>query len=171
MIKADFDYSYEYDQYGNLTKIGDKVLTYNKNNNKLLSVGGKSITYEGFYPKTYDGATYTFKYNNLASYVKNGLTISFEYDENNLRRKKIINGVTTKYYYDSRGNLISQEGDQLFDFLYDEHNQLYGFILNNLTKYYYVRNAFQNILGICGQNGELVVKYRYSSFGQYLAYW
>ena len=34
------------------------------------------------------------------------------------------------------------------DFLYDENGNLYGFIKDNTDKYFYIRDAFQNILGI-----------------------
>ena len=52
------------------------------------------------------------------------------------------------------------------DFLYDENQQLYGFIYNNNEKYFYIRDFMQNILGIVDTNGNLVVKYGYTAYGK-----
>ncbi len=52
------------------------------------------------------------------------------------------------------------------DFLYDENNQLYGFIYNNSDKYFYIRDFMQNILGIIDTSGNLVVKYGYTAYGK-----
>ena len=38
-------------------------------------------------------------------------------------------------------------------------------IKDNSSKYFYVRDYLQNILGIVDQNGKLVVKYKYDAYG------
>ena len=42
---------------------------------------------------------------------------------------------------------------------------LYGLIKDNSSKYFYVRDYLQNILGIVDQNGKLVAKYKYDAYG------
>lgn len=65
-----------------------------------------------------------------------------------LRISKTINNQKTTYLYD--GNLLLTEITPTYrnDFLYDENGILYGFIHDYSTKYFYVRDVFQNILGI-----------------------
>ena len=43
---------------------------------------------------------------------------------------------------------------------------MYGLVLNNITKYFYVRDILQNILGLVDESGTLVVKYSYNAFGE-----
>ena len=82
-----------------------------------------------------------------------------------LRISKTINNQKTTYLYD--GNLLLTEITPTYrnDFLYDENGILYGFIHDYSTKYFYVRDVFQNILGIVDENGNLVVKYAYTAYG------
>ena len=53
-------------------------------------------------------------------------------------------------------------------FMYDELNQLYGFIYNN-EKYYYIKNIFNTILGIVDSTGNIVVQYNYDAWGNILS--
>lgn len=52
------------------------------------------------------------------------------------------------------------------DFLYDENDRLYGFVLDKTAMYFYVRDALENILGIIDKNGNLVVQYAYNAWGK-----
>ena len=62
--------------------------------------------------------------------------------------------------------MILQESSSLkLEFLYDEKDNLYGYIKNNNERYYYIRDALGNILGIINQNGQIVVQYSYTSYG------
>ncbi|MGN1295609.1 MAG: hypothetical protein ACI4U5_04305, partial [Bacilli bacterium] len=69
--------------------------------------------------------------------------------------------------YSYSGNkLILQESSSLkLEFLYEQKGNLYGFIRNDSETYYYIKDALNNILGIINQNGEIVVKYSYTSYG------
>ena len=49
--------------------------------------------------------------------------------------------------------------------MYDENGLLYGFIKDNSTKYFYIRDVYQNILGIIDNTGKIVVKYKYDAWG------
>ena len=62
--------------------------------------------------------------------------------------------------------MILQESSSLkLEFLYDEKDNLYGYIKNNNERYYYIRDALGNILGIISQNRQIVVQYSYTSYG------
>lgn len=51
------------------------------------------------------------------------------------------------------------------DFLYNENDELFGFIKDGSNKYFYVRDSLQNIRGIIDSNGKFVVKYNCSAYG------
>ena len=61
--------------------------------------------------------------------------------------------------------ILQQSSSLKLEFLYDEKDILYGFIKNNNERYYYIRDALGNILGIINQNGQIVVQYSYTSYG------
>ena len=53
-------------------------------------------------------------------------------------------------------------------YLYDENDEIYGFIQNEIYKYYYVKDSLNNILGIIDAYGNLVVKYSQDAYGNCL---
>ena len=100
---------------------------------------------------------------------------SYLYDENGLRiskeiRYKYVDDTkyeSIKYYYNNGKLQTEVRSSNRLDYLYDENNQLYGFILNKTTKYFYVRDILGNILGIVDSEGNLVVKYNYNAYGEH----
>lgn len=52
------------------------------------------------------------------------------------------------------------------DFLYDENDRLYGFVLDKTATYFYVRDTLENILGVIDSAGNLVVQYAYNAWGK-----
>ncbi len=54
------------------------------------------------------------------------------------------------------------------DFLYDENDRLYGFVLDKTAMYFYVRDTLENVLGIVDSTGNLVVQYAYNAWGKNL---
>ncbi|MDE7263769.1 MAG: hypothetical protein K2N64_03830, partial [Anaeroplasmataceae bacterium] len=160
---------YAYDNNGNITKAGSTTFTYDTNiKDRLKSINGKEITYGSnpLNPASYNGNTYTFEGRRLTRYTYGGGYYSFEYNDQGLRTaKKDYRGVGSKYYYDGDKLITEVAPSYRFDFLYDENDQLYGFVYNNSDKYYYVRDFMQNILGIIDSSGNLVVKYAYTAYG------
>ncbi len=160
---------YTYDSNGNITKAGSTIFTYDTTiKDRLKSVNGKEITYgtNPLNPASWNGLKYTFEGRRLTRFTYGGGFVNFEYNDQGLRTvKKDYRGIGSKYFYD--GDLLITEiapGYRL-DFLYDENNQLYGFIYNNSDKYFYIRDFMQNILGIIDTSGNLVVKYGYTAYG------
>lgn len=160
---------YTYDSNGNITKAGSTTFTYDTMlKDRLKTVNGKEITYgtNPLNPASWNGLSYTFEGRRLTRFTYGGGFVNFEYNDQGLRTvKKDYRGIGSKYYYD--GDLLITEiapGYRL-DFLYDENNQLYGFIYNNSDKYFYIRDFMQNILGIIDTSGNLVVKYGYTAYG------
>ena len=156
---------YAYDSNGNITKAGSTKFTYDSIiKDRLKAVNGKEITYGNnpLNPISYDGITFEWEGRRLIKYNN----YMYTYNDQGLRTSKTISNVTTKYYYDGDKLITEVTPTSQLDFLYDENQQLYGFIYNNNEKYFYIRDFVQNILGIVDTNGSLVVKYRYTAYGK-----
>lgn len=156
--------TYQYDDNGNILKVGNKTFEYDSAiKDRLIKANGQTLSY---HPtgnlSTWKNWTYQFEGKYLKQINHN---IFYEYDMLGLRISKTINNQKTTYLYD--GNLLLTEITPTYrnDFLYDENGILYGFIHDYSTKYFYVRDVFQNILGIVDENGNLVVKYAYTAYG------
>lgn len=168
-LSREDDRNFEYDGNGNIIRSGDTVFTYdNVIKDRLMSVGGKPITYSEsnpLNPQTYDGKTFEFEGRRLVKVTSDNMVATYKYDDTGLRTEKTVteNGVTTttKFVYDS-GKLIAEyTGTGRVDYLYDENGMLYGFIYDN-AKYFYIRDTFKNILSIVDANGIPVTDYEYS---------
>ena len=176
------DIGYKYDNNGNITKAGNDTFTYD-NLNRLKTINGWPVSFSSTNPgnpATYRDTAYRFEGRRLISIseelgIDEQKSIDYTYDSNGLIIKKVLGywydddrdseEFTTQYYYD--GDKLITEIKQYcrLDFLYDENGMLYGLIKDNSSKYFYVRDYLQNILGIVDQNGKLVVKYKYDAYG------
>ena len=169
LIKAD-DETYSYDKNGNIVKKGDYTLTYDSNiKDRLVSFNGTKIEYDSsnpLNPRKYGSNTYQFEGRRLVRWLYGGGYYDYVYNDEGLRIKKTdYRGVTWNYIYD--GNKLIREAsiNNTLDFLYDEYDNLYGFIKDNSEKYLYIRDQLQNIIGITDINGKIVVKYSYDAWG------
>ena len=174
-LVRDDDTVYEYDANGNVTKIGTTVLEYdNTVKDKLVKVGDKPVTYGSnpLVPTSYDGNTYTFEGRRLARIQKGGKTIDYTYNDQGLRTKKTVteNGTSseTQFFYDGTKLIAEISPEHRLDFLYDENDRLYGFVLDKTATYFYVRDTLENVLGIVDSTGNLVVQYAYNAWGKNL---
>ena len=182
--------SYEYDFQGFLKKDYTTPLYYWYNGNiggygltqfaysstirdLLISVDNKTITYDNnnlFNPISYDGKLFEYEGRRLIKFTNaSNVVYNYKYNDKGLRIQKTGNGITTDYAYDG-GKLISEKSaNGQIDYLYDENDQLFGFIFNNSSRYYYVQDAFKNILGIIDDSGNLITKYDYNPYGKILS--
>lgn len=192
-IKDNFfeNHSYKYDFRGFLTKDDDKTILYDDNGN-ILKYGKKTFKYSSqikdllvkvddneiiydeqniFNPKSYKGNQYLFEGRRLVEFTdSDDNTFTYEYDDKGLRIKKITPDETIYYYYDD-DKLVSQISDShRLDFLYDEDNLLYGFILDKTKNYFYLKDSLQNILGIVDEDGTRLVGYESNAYGNTYVY-
>ena len=159
---------------GNVTKIGNTVLEYDSVvKDKLVKVGDKVLTYDAnnpLVPTSYDGNIYTFEGRRLAKIQKGGKVHDFEYNDQGLRIKKTVTesgtSVATRYFYDGNKLIAEITPEHRMDFLYDENDRLYGFVLDKTATYFYVRDTLENILGVIDSAGNLVVQYAYNAWGK-----
>jgi RHS repeat-associated protein len=166
----DNDESYTYDSNGNITKMGTTIFQYDSViKDRLISCGGNAITYDTsnpLNPSSYDGTYYRFEGRRLTRIYPRSGYYDYFYNDQGLRIKKVdYRGVTTQYIYDNEKLISEDSPNGRLDFLYDENDNLYGFIKDGKDKYLYIRDWMQNILGICNISGEIIVKYAYSAYG------
>lgn len=169
LIKAD-DETYSYDKNGNIVKKGDYTLTYDSNiKDRLVSFNGTKIEYDSsnpLNPRKYGSNTYQFEGRRLVRWLYGGGYYDYVYNDEGLRIKKTdYRGVTWNYIYDGNKLIRETSINNTLDFLYDEYDNLYGFIKDNSEKYLYIRDQLQNIIGITDINGKIVVKYSYDAWG------
>ena len=175
-LVKDGNTAYEYDANGNVTKIGNTVLEYDSVvKDKLVKVGDKVVTYDAnnpLVPTSYDGNTYTFEGRRLARIQKGGKVIDYTYNDQGLRIKKVVteNGTSseTRFFYDGTKLIAEITPEHRLDFLYDENDRLYGFVLDKTATYFYVRDTLENVLGIVDSAGNIVVQYAYNAWGKNL---
>ena len=169
LIKAD-DETYSYDKNGNIVKKGDYTLTYDSSiKDRLVSFNGTKIEYDSsnpLNPRKYGSNTYQFEGRRLVRWLYGGGYYDYVYNDEGLRIKKTdYRGVTWNYIYDGNKLIRETSINNTLDFLYDEYDNLYGFIKDNSEKYLYIRDQLQNIIGITDINGKIVVKYSYDAWG------
>ena len=178
---------YDYDNNGNIlsvtNKSGNILHTYQYDeaySDLLISFDNQAIVYD--YGNTYNpisiGTTQSLTYQcrRLSTFrdISQGFYNMYYYDDlgNRIKKLKYNNSGTLldtiKFYNDENGKLIHQKsGSAELTFLYDELNQLYGFIYGN-NRYYYIKDCLNTILGIISSTGSIVVKYNYDVWGNIL---
>ena len=92
-------------------------------------------------------------------------TVTYYYDHTGARVKKVVDGVTTEYRM--AGSLLVSErtGDETIWYQYDSAASLVAMIIGG-TRYNYVRNAQNDIVGLIDSTGKRVVYYKYDSWGR-----
>ena len=169
--------AYYYDCYNNLLKVttytedGQKSecsYEYNSElwNDVLSSYNNSGIEYDEFGNpvKYYDGATFEWNGRELSSACRNGNNIQYAYNYNGIRNYKNVNGVETFYFIEGKDIVAEKTGDDIIWYIYDDNNEIFGFILNGST-YYYNKNATNDVIGIVDGNGNEVCKYTYDAWG------
>ena len=155
---------------GNLTGGTTKSYVYGNTTYKdrLTSYNGQSISYDAFgNPTSYLGKTLSWQGRKLTSLVSGGVTKSFTYDANGIRKTKTVGSAVTEYLYNGTQLLKEKKGSDVIYYLYEQTGMI-GFELNG-TPYYYVRNLQGDVTKILAANGSVVVQYAYDSWGKVLS--
>ncbi len=155
--------SYSYDD----TNWGDKLTSYD----------GQTITYDAIgNPLSYrDGMTMTWKNGRqLATLQDSDDTISYEYDSNSVRLKKIVDGVEHTYAYLNGLLMYETRGEAKFYYSYDANGILYNvkYTLQDTdetSSYFFTHNSRGDIIGIYSGSGVLTAKYEYDSWGKVIS--
>lgn len=165
--------------------IGDKLVSVNNNPIFYSQTSPGNIESFGNWEFLYEGRRLrkaTFKAYR-GQHVINKKEVIFDYNEKGLRTSKVyivsrdiinpstgqvtnteISRKTYSYEYDGNDLVYEKSDDKEIFYLYDENKQLYGYILNG-SKYFYIKDIFNNILGLVDENGNVVAKYIYGAYG------
>ena len=182
-ITSKNDKIFEYDPScpDRLIRYNGSPITYDSNMPlNVSSYNGWAYEYEG---RRLKKATKTTTTGPRFAGITRELTVEFDYDDKGLRTSKIVTirqGSRTSpmtlfsrdvynYEYDDTDLVYekhtgSNSPTREVFYLYDENKTLYGLISNG-TKYFYIRDAYQNILGLVNENGEVVAEYDYDAYG------
>ncbi len=183
ILECDITYKYTYDNYGNIlskstyklnttTLINTDTYTYDNANYKdqLTKFNNDTITYDGISNPLKIGNT-IYNWSNgreLQSISNTNLNVSYKYDRNGIRTKKILNNEEISYVLENTSIVIEKHKDYMLYFLRDDSNNLLGFTYKNKT-YYYKKNAFDDIIGIYDSNYKEVCTYSYDAYGNILS--
>ena len=175
--------NYSYDLYGNITQkniynlsnnniIKSYTYLYGNNNwqDQLTSFDGSMITYDNIGNMlSFEGKNLSWANGNELINIldnTNNISADYEYDDEGIRIKKIINNVPIDYYSINNNIIYEDRNGTIIYYLYDAEG-LIGFQYNN-QRYYYVKNMQDDIIGIIDESGNRVTTYYYDSWGNIL---
>lgn len=175
---------YIYNSSGNLTQYIQKKISddstieehfYLYSNvtweDQLTSYDNNQITYDTIGNITqYKNYTYEWingrELNRIINSSNNSI-ISYKYNHKGKRIGKTINNNETKYYLEDNRIIFEEKNNNLIYYLYDLDG-IVGLQYNN-QKYYYEKNALNDIIGIVDSLGNRIVKYKYDVWGKILS--
>ena len=135
---------------------------------QLLTWNGVSMTYDAIGNMVKKGnTTYTWTQGRKLSTVNNGKKIQYFYDHTGRRVRKTVDGVTTDFRMAGELLMSQKAGDVTTYFSYDSAGNLIGMSAGR-ERYFYTRNAQNDITGLIDENGTSVVQYQYDSWGKLL---
>lgn len=168
---SSYNHTYSYDSSGRLSSVDNVLLSYDARG-RLISFGNTSFTYDSFGNRLTKGNdSYQWIRGTLLSQVtKDNQTYQFTYDYQGKRYQKTIGSLTISYYYHGDRLIGESRNDgKEIRYLYDETG-IVGFDyyngLNNNT-YRYIKNPFNQIVGIVDNQAEIVAKYIYDAWGNH----
>ena len=143
---------------------------------QLLSWNGKSYAYDaGGNPTVLRGMALTWgEGRRLKRIAATAGEVTFAYDSDGKRVKKIGGGIETKYYYN--GNTLSglvrkaanntEAAKTTVQFVYDTQGKPFMLRLNGKTDYFYLYNGLGDVTGLVDSSNQVVVRYQYNSWGK-----
>ena len=159
-IKDNITYTYHYSLGGRLTSITSSqdniYYSYDRYGNVTQKSKGNQVT------------QLSYERGNLLNHIDSN--IQYFYNHNNIRCRKVCNGITTEYYYDKDKLIAENRGGTLYYYLYDE-SSISGFRKSNGSVYLYLKDAFGNVTSLYSVNdGKEIAHYVYDSFGKAKVY-
>ena len=134
-------------EYNNQSFVYDEIGNPIRINNKVLSwINGRQLS----------------EYNDGINNIK------YKYDVDGVRISKIKNNIETKYYLDDDDIIFEETNGNILFFLRNDVEDLFGFKYND-NLYYYIKNGQDDITGIVNEQGNLVARYEYDSWGKIIS--
>ena len=161
--------TYEYFGQSSTYAWGDVLLRYDGIDYNVYDAIGNPTRYMNV---NESGAIYTFSWQNgrqLASGTKGTTEFAYTYNADGLRTKKVVNGVTTEYYWaGSQLAMMIVNPDlptkKVLKFYYDAEGRPLSLDFNG-TVYLYITNLQGDVVALADQYGE-VIRYEYDAWGK-----
>lgn len=143
----------------------------------LTKYRGVSITYDaiGNPLSYYNGSSYTFTWKNgrqLASATKGSTTLSFDYNDEGIRTKKVVNGVEHTYYLSGSQIEAEKWGNNLCIYIYDAEGAPIGMQYRNSSMakdvfytFWFEKNLQGDVIAVYNDSGVKVLVYTYDAWG------
>ena len=128
---------------------------------------------------TYDGIGNTLSYRDrmsftwkngrqLATFTQGQTSASYDYNENGIRNKKTVNGITTSYILAGSTIVSENRNGNFIQYYYNEAGSVIGLRYNG-NDYFFRRNLQGDIISILNTAGQTVVSYEYDPWGNILS--
>ena len=139
----------------------------------LTAYNGEEITYDGIgNPLSYRGWTMSWQSGRqLAGMTKGSDTLSFAYNESDLRTNKTVNGVAHSYVWQGSKLAADITDTYALYFHYDSSGEVIGFTRTangTDTEYFYVKNLQGDVLKVITATGTEAATYTYDAWGKLL---
>ena len=132
------------------------------------SVFGNPLNY-------YNGSSYSFTWKNgrqLATATKGSNSLSFDYNDEGIRTKKVVNGVEHTYYLSGSQITAEEWGSNLCVYLYDADGAPIGmqYRTTSMAKgdfytFWFEKNLQGDIVAVYNESGTKVYTYQYDAWG------
>ena len=144
---------YSYDERGNLS--GEQTRTYASE-----GLAGSTAEQAGLSNDANSVKTYHYdRFNRLVEYTDGDTVAEYEYNADNLRTAKTVNGRRTDYVWDGTNLRYETGGNGTHEYVYDPTG------VHMMDGNYYVKDGHGNVTGMYDANAEFVSDTYYDAFG------
>ena len=144
---------YSYDERGNLS--GERTRTYASE-----GLAGSTAEQAGLSNDANSVKTYHYdRFNRLVEYTDGDTVAKYEYNADNLRTAKTVNGRRTDYVWDGTNLRYETGGNGTHTYAYDPTG------VHMMDGNYYVKDGHGNVTGMYDANAEFVSDTYYDAFG------
>ena len=154
------------------------MVKYKCKGDQLTSFGGAEIEYDanGNPTRYYNGFDFTWVNGSELATATNGTnTLSFSYDDNGVRVRKVVNGVEHIYTVNGTQILAEEWEDKLLVYLYDASGCPIGMEYRDSTYadgdfdlYTFQTNMFGDVCYVYNESGQVVLGYAYDAWGNFI---
>ena len=100
----------------------------------------------------------------LTKFYNSNNVYNYYYNDNGVRTRKVVNNVNTYYYFEDADIFMEKNDNYTLYFIREFDGNLLGFEYNDNT-YYYIKYVFDSIIGIIDSNYNIIVEYKYNTWG------
>ena len=143
----------------------------------LTSFNGHTITYDaiGNPLNYYNGSSFSFTWKNgrqLATAAKGTYVLSYDYNDEGIRTKKVVNGVEHTYHLSGSQIVAEEWGSDLCVYLYDADGSPIGMQYRTTSMaegdfytFWFEKNLQGDIVAVYNESGTKVYTYQYDAWG------